>query len=147
MTPCFGPVPRTGDDFRAYCGPSAIAVLTGEPVEHIESFIQKTLKYPAHIREMLAYDINKVIRLKGFRLERASSFAFTTGLVTLGRWLKQTKEARSRQSDVYLVYTRQHVSLISGDDAVDNYNGGKPVPVAFMKKRRSYLAVAYVVSE
>jgi hypothetical protein len=171
--PNFGNVPHGPRDsaYDAFCGPTALAILTGRDVRAVVSAIARARKQAGNVVagkhkrprravvvgisviELLRYiescglvpvDVTPKRKPVTPNMRHSLAYGYNPARShTLGAWLRETREERG--DNVYLVATTSHFLLVSGDSMVDNQAGGTVRPQSKMKYKKARIHDIYCI--
>ncbi|WP_421927165.1 hypothetical protein [Neoaquamicrobium sediminum] len=134
---------------RAFCGPTALAALTGQPISVVRDACRMARHgndWPARlpraprVRGVSNVVLEKALRLLGF----TGRWVRVAGNPTLAAWLeRRTREERYRPC---IVNVTGHYVTVSGYEFVDTFTRGKVVDVGEAPGRRKRVQRVFIVT-
>ena len=121
---------------RWYCGPHAIAVITGRSFETVRAAINEHRGRAAHIgvTGMWSREVEAALNTLGYGMDTIlnSRAEKVCNRLSLSHWLKHPRH----EGRVYLVELTTHFVIVTDDWLIDNHTKGK-VDIHFAPHRRS----------
>lgn len=133
---------------RAFCGPTAVAAITGEPVSRVRDAF-RLVRYGTSwtsrrrsppIMGTPTHEIERVLRLFGY----AGMWHTVEGLPTLAAWLEGREGIRRTHPCVVLV--KRHVVAVSGWAFCDTFSKGQVVDADKAPGRRKRVKEVFVIT-
>jgi hypothetical protein len=133
---------------RAYCGPTAVASITGEPISRVCDVFRTvrcgsewpTWEFLPDVRATNSYHIEQVLRIFGYE----SQWHTIEGNPTLHAWLeRRTGEMRTHPG---IVIVTNHALAFSGQTTCDTHSGGWVISAEYAHYRLSRVKGALLIS-
>lgn len=136
-------IPKQRDKGRWYCGPFAIAAITGESFTEVRAVANRVVKRPDNkgITGMSEWRLCKTLQELGFWTKLNFKWLDNPGAkkIVFKEWLK-----KERDNSFYLVVLTGHFVVVKGDQFIDNHSK-HPVHVNFAPWQRKQVYEVYRV--
>lgn len=108
---------------RWFCGPHAIAVITGARFERVRAAINEYRGRAKHIGVcgMYSYEVEAALNTLGFGMNRTTGPRFALEGINLKKWLTRPRI----EGTVYLVELTSHYVVVTDDWLIDNHTKGR----------------------
>ncbi|UTC28336.1 hypothetical protein GURKE_03080 [Brevundimonas phage vB_BpoS-Gurke] len=136
LQPVHGYIP----DRTRWCGPTALAAITGLPyADCLERFrqLRRNRGRRAVVKGVAQKDMRAVLIGLGYRIQDVTPAAGPS----LARWLDNRAGADALST--FLIVAGNHYITVRGDEGLCSLTHGKPVPLAQLKKRRAAVTDAW----
>lgn len=139
---------KSSRENRIYCGPTAVATITGRSIECVEAWIN-TYRRKRQDKVVVAsqpFELVYALKELGYKAVRTERYDVENKNIqkpTLAKWLRSRKD----RNQVYIIHITNHYVTVKGNKLIDNHTM-EPVFIRQAPHRRARVhSVIHVVED